>query len=299
MIRTKDYLSWSQYSLWHTSKREYWKRYGLKEEELPNKFYDKGKELANALETGINESADDLLKVVLMAIPRLEIPEQKLEVAVDSGEKLLCYIDSGSSDYTNFIEYKTGKIEWTKERVASHKQLDFYALAYYIASGRKVIPECKLVWIETEEDANGNLVYSGCVSEFERKFTMVDLEWMEKSINTTISEIEDFEYNETPLEDELVDRYIEIEQAIYELIEEKNLIKLEVKVQMEADNTKYASSTYGKFSISETKRWTYSEELSAYESLINSQIKSSKIAEQKNGKATYEITKSLRFSLQK
>ena len=110
MIRTKDYLSWSQYDLFNKSKRGYWKRYGLLEENVPNRYFEKGKEFADAMQFGTDGlSTDPLLEQVVKACPRLDIQEDKVEVVVENGEKILCYIDSSAIENDLFYEYKTGK----------------------------------------------------------------------------------------------------------------------------------------------------------------------------------------------
>src|SRR6478609_6249511 len=96
MLRQKDYISWSQYSLWTKSKREYWKKYGLGEDRSQNKFFTKGKELADALqyEDDGEYSADGLLSFVLENVPKLAKMEYKIEVELLNKEKILCLLDS-------------------------------------------------------------------------------------------------------------------------------------------------------------------------------------------------------------
>jgi len=115
MLREKQYLSWSQYSLWQTSKREFYKRYVLKEDRSNNKFFEKGRELSEGLEYGDNGvSTDELLPVVLSTIPKLDKAEFKIEVKLSNGEVILCYLDSCAELNDEFLEYKTGKIPWTQ-----------------------------------------------------------------------------------------------------------------------------------------------------------------------------------------
>lgn len=300
MIRQKDYLSWSQYSLWQTSKREYWKRYGLGENRSANKFFAKGKELGDALENNEDgeNSTDDLLSLVLAEVPKLDIMERKMEVCLANGEKILSFIDSCDLEGLEFYEYKTGKIAWTQELVDKHNQMLFYALSLYIESGRTAIADSKLIWVETEQTENG-LKYTGVVEQFSRTFTIPEITGFEEELIKTIKEIEDFEYLELELDDEVVDRYIQLAEEIKAMQSEADLIRLEIQVMMDAEEVQYASATNGKFSVSERKSWSYSSDLATAQAEFAKQVKIAQAQEQKDGVAKCEISKSLRFSINK
>jgi hypothetical protein len=300
MIRQKEYLSWSQYSLWTKSKREYWKRYGLGEDRSQNKFFEKGRELANALEYDDDGSfsSDELLSVVLENVPKLHYMEHKVEVELSNGEKLLSYLDSCDFVGWEFYEYKTGKEPWTQERVLAHEQLLFYALSLFIKSGRTTIPTCKLFWIETEQTEEG-LKYTGLVESFERNFSELEIETFEATLIKAIDDIEAFEYLELDLEDEVVDRYIFLQNSIKEMEDEIELIRLKIKIEMETEEVQYASAKNGKFMISESKKWTYSADLVDVATKFAKQIKIAQAQEQKDGSATCGVTKSLKFSINK
>lgn len=301
MIREKDYLSWSQYSLWTSSKREYWKKYGLGEDRSNNKYFTKGKELAGALEYNDDgeNSSDELLSVVLKEVPKLDFMEHKLETTLSNGEKILSYLDTCNIVGDEFYEYKTGKIPWTQELVEEHDQLLFYALSLYIASGRNTIPTCKLVWIETEQTETEGLKYTGVVEEFPRLFEEEDLLAFECRLIEAIADIEAFEYKELEIDDEVMDRYIFLTEEVKKMEAEIELIRLGIQVEMEADDVKYASATNGKFSISERKSWTYSEDLADVQSKFAKQVKIAQAQEQKDGIAKCTISTGLRFSLNK
>lgn len=300
MLREKDYLSWSQYSLWISSKREFWKRYGLNENRSANKFFSKGKELADAIDNDDDGeySKDELLSVILQNLPRLDFPEFELRVKMKNGETLLSYVDSGSADFSEFYEYKTGKVPWTQELVNDHQQMLFYALGYYIKSGRETIPTSKLFWIETEETEEG-LKYTGSIECFERIFTIEEVLEFEDTLISTINEIEEWTYVELELEDELVDRYIELDELMKAYKIESDLIKLEIQVRMESEEVKYANATNGKFSISERKTWNYSSELVKVAEDFKKQLGIAMKEEQKSKIATQTIAKSLKFSINK
>lgn len=300
MIKSQDYLSWSQYSLWQKSKREFWKRYGLGEDRSANKYFAKGRELGEALENGEDseKSTDDLLSLVLLEVPKLDIMEYKSEVVLKDGSKILSYIDSCDALGEEFYEYKSGKIPWTQEKVEAHDQLLFYALSLYIMSGRTNVPDCSLIWVETEQTDEG-LKYTGVVEVFIREISVEDVEEFEDKLIKAIQEIEDFVYLELDIDDEVMDRYIYLDTEIKKMQAEADLIRLEIQLMMEADDVKYASATNGKFSISERKSWKYSEDLTKAQAEFAKQVKIAQAQEQKDGVAKQEVSTSLRFSLNK
>jgi len=300
MIRQKSYLSWSQYSLWTKSKREYWKRYGLGEDRSMNKNFAKGNELADALEYNDDgsDSNDALLELVLTQVPKLDIQEFELRVKMRNGEELLIFTDSAAIDLTEFYEYKTGKVAWTQELVQKHDQLLFYALAFYIKSGRTLIPTSKLFWIETEQTESG-IKYTGAIEEFSRTFSVEEVEVFESKLIDTIEAIEDFEYIELELDDEEVDRYIELDKIIKAAAAEMDLIKLGIQLKMEAEDVIYANAINGKFSFTETSKWEYSEELTNAQKEWAKQVKLAQAEEQKSSVAKCVKSKSLRFSINK
>ncbi len=300
MLRQKDYISWSQYSLWTRSKREYWKKYGLGEDRSANKFFTKGKELADALQYDEDGeySSDGLLSFVLENVPKLSIMEHKITVELLNRENILCLLDSYDGIGEDFYEYKTGKEPWTQEKVDAHDQLLMYALAIYIKGGRLNVPDCKLFWIETEETEDG-LKYTGVIEEFSREFTIQEVLDFEQTLIAAIEEIDAFEYVELEIADEVMDRYIEIKEQIETLTAEADLIRLGIQVEMEADDIKYASATNGKFSLSETKKWTYSQTLVDVVAKFAKQVKIAQTQEQKDKIATCTVTTSLKFSANK
>lgn len=298
MLRIKDYLSWSQYSTWKGSKRSYWKQYGPLNEKFDNAAFGKGRELAEALEYGPDGlSVDPMLKAVLLKIPKLDIMEDKFEVELSNGEKIMGYTDSINIENDEFLEYKTGKIPWDQKKVDKHGQLPFYALGYWIKSGRTVVPKCKLIWVETEHDEEGNITYNGEIHEFERGFLVSELIDLEKELIKTIIEIEAWEYVEMELSESVVERYIRVQNEIKELEGELDLIKLEVKVKMEMDEVDYAASTKGRFSFTTRKSWKYSDECVEVTKRAKSIVDKAKRLDVKEGKATYTESKSLAFRL--
>lgn len=286
MILPRDYFSWSQYDLWKRSKKQYYERYVLNKPFFETKYIKKGKEFANLIASG-EISRDANLNDVLMQVPRGDMFEYELNCRLGSTQHTLKgFVDSGYVDGHHFYEYKTGKELWDKERVENHSQLLFYALMYYLKYG--AIPTCTLVWIETIEDIEGNLIFSGRVEEFNREFTQRELLLLELDIRDTIIEIEAYDFEEMPLDDELLDEYIKLEEAKKEIEDRLNEIRDSIKQDLETSGLEYAIGTKGKFTLSKRGTWKYSDAVKEFQK-----------EEQKSGVAYQEFSSSLRFSLNK
>lgn len=299
MKTNRNYYSWSQHSLFKSSALQFYKRYVLGEEGPRLPQFAKGKEFADYRETGEipHWIEDPLLEAVSRAIPRLDTPEK--EVRVELGHiNLLAFIDESMDNCSQFHEYKTGKIPWTQTKVDAHKQLDFYALCLYILSGEKIVPKCTLYWIETEEvELRGDkvLMYTGHVESFTREFTIEDIENIGVSIMTTCQEIEDFVYEEIPLEHGIVNRYIKLLEESKKIKNELDIIKLKVLDDLNSYGAKYAADEYGRFSISQRKSPIYSAELITKKHTYDNEIKALQQSEKDSPECKYTITESLLF----
>lgn len=188
------YLSWSQLDLLERDPGEYARHYILNEPRFESEAMMFGGDFADAMETGtIPERHDSAFRfLVEIGIPRLEIPECKIE-ATHKGINLLGKIDSASPDLSRFREYKTGRLEWTQSRVDKHGQLTFYALIIFIKTG-KIPKECHLDWIRTEYDEQtGEIRAKGDFKTFKRRpFTLLEVLNMTKRIEKayeTITEL--------------------------------------------------------------------------------------------------------------
>ena len=305
MKTNRDYFSWSQYNLFKASKTSFYKRYVLGEE-LHLKQFDKGKEFSEYRETDeIPHYVDDpLLESVSSIIPKIGVREKKIEVGFETGIKevgelnLLSFLDECKEDLTEFAEYKTGKNPWTQKDVDAHRQLDFYAASIYLLSGGEIIPKCKLYWIETEEIevlGEKRLMYTGVVEDFERIITQQDIENILVNLALTYKEILDFEYEEIEIEDDIVNRYIELLDEQKKIKNEIDLIKLKVLDELNQVGSKYAVASRGKFSISQRKSPIYSKELLTKEKKYKDEIDKLKTTEKSSPNIKYSITESILF----
>lgn len=302
MKTSREYISWSQFSLFYSSKRAFHKKYVLNEDDYGNRRFDKGKELGEYLEdyTRPHYVDDPLLEAVGEIVPKLSIMEHKIETKIND-TNLLMYLDSSDGVGDIFYEYKTGKEPWDEVRVIKHDQLLFYACGIYLKY--KTIPKCKLFWIETEdvEQENGDIKirYTGLVEQFEREFTAEEIVNMLHRIQMFIVELEAFKFDEVEISDNTINRYIKLTKLKKYVDDEIELIKLEVQNILDVEQADNAVSEKGRFSISKRKNWNYSKELITKKKKYDDEIKKQQAKEQKDGTATISYTESLRFTLLK
>jgi hypothetical protein len=191
LILPKPHLSWSQLSCWLSNPTRYRKEYFECGDKLDTKYLRFGKGVADLVEKGLHKEL--IPDLVVYDTPEFEI---KTEVC---GVPILSYIDSYDSKTNNFMEFKTGKIPWTKARVVKLGQLVFYATALKHSCGK--IPEyCDLQWIETKEHSDERVTdfwrenekeinVTGKVVSFHRPFDEREIEKMENLIVKVATEI--------------------------------------------------------------------------------------------------------------
>lgn len=172
----KGYISYSQIALWLRDPKQYKDIYfdGRDELRTSNAGMEYGKVVADALEKGIQ--TDDLLTdAAMLMLPKYDIAdvEFRAELKVKGGWiQILAKPDSLNSKTKAFYEYKTGKTAWTAEKAQSHLQMHLYATAVYLTW--KIIPQAKLIWIETYWE-DGVVKPTGHVEEFPVIITMRDI----------------------------------------------------------------------------------------------------------------------------
>lgn len=298
MKTNRDYYSWSQHNLFKSSKLSFYKRYVLGEEVYTPAF-DKGKEFADYRETGeIPHFVDDpLLESVSNAIPRIGKSEYNFDIKFDE-IRLYGFIDELKDDLTEFSEFKTGKNPWSESKAIDHDQLAFYAFVIYLMSGEKIIPKCKLYWIETQEVevfGENKLMYTGHVEEFEVTFTEEDIENIAVDVYKTYQEIQEYVFEEVELEEDLVDRYIELLNESKKIDNEINIIKLKVLDQLNSTGAERGASSKGRFSISTRKTPIFSKQLIKKERDYKEEIKKLKNKEKKSKDCKFTETEVLLF----
>ena len=152
-MRPREYLSYSQKSLWKRDPRKYIEKYLHDGAQFTTREMAFGKKMAVALEDEV-DSDDNLLNEVIAKIPKLDRQEFPVlaEMKID-GDTLPLYakLDSAKNDLTAFKEYKTGKQPWTQRRVDEDAQITFYVTAIFILK-KEIVRDIELVWVPTYDD---------------------------------------------------------------------------------------------------------------------------------------------------
>jgi len=287
MQTIRDYFSWSQYSLWNSSKIAYRKKYVIGQDDLKSKYLEKGKMLAESLKFGvIADTDDDISEDIIVSLPKLEYSEKEIDIVI-GGERILAYLDSCSSDLKLFYEYKTGKIEWTQERLDKDEQTLFYAVLLHSITG--VIPTVELYWAETQ-DKDGQVTFTGSIKRFVREFSKKEIEKMEVKILKTIQEIRNYEYETVLIDDSLVETYLELNMRVEELNAQLDAIKS--AIMSEIGEATIGESNYGTFSVVNRKTYKYSEEVEKIEEEYKTVIEKLRKSERDNDIAKETIQSS-------
>ena len=250
-----DNFSYTQFSLWNSSPRTFWNRYGLGEEKFDSEEMEKGREFMSYVQHEISYDADPKLPEVAELITRLGVFEAKLTLDVSEKFKFFKSIVSFLDTYdpVNYIlgEYKTGRVPWTQEMVDENEQLLFYSAIHYLTEG--VIPECFLEWIQTERDEYGNLYYTGNVYRFQTSFDDKQVEDMVKRIFVTISEIEEYEHREAVIAPDLEKQYVELSNTAAKAKAQLDFVKNEIQSKIEEEDALYGAGEDGVFVLISTK----------------------------------------------
>lgn len=185
----KPYLSYSALKAFlTTSTRRNWiLRYIYKQPFFTSKEMIFGRRVSEALEEENYFKIDsDLIDMVTKV--KVDIPSEVPLVLQQKGFHIIGYCDGCSEDYKKVVEYKTGKTEWTQEKVNNHYQLDTYSLMIYEAFG--IIPECTLIWMETKDaDVPGGIDFTGRVETYNRTCTIEEIQEIKETFNTSFVEM--------------------------------------------------------------------------------------------------------------
>lgn len=172
-----DALTNSKRKKWKSDKEGYVREYMYNGDKFTSRAMAYGTHVHNAIETG--ESTGNIeLDLLITDLPKFPEGQDLREIEVHAtlkvqGEEtpLLGKFDRLKSDFTAFKDWKTGKNPWTQAKVDKDEQLTFYCMLIWIAH-KKIPNDIELVWIPTEEDADGRLKVTGEIVPFHTKRTM-------------------------------------------------------------------------------------------------------------------------------
>lgn len=175
----KNYLSYSQYSLWLSNPTRYKQVYfDGRNDGYVNRGQVFGKTVADALESG-RETDDLLTDAAMLLLPKYDVQDELMEVEVKTKYgwlNLVAKPDTFNSMTHEFKEYKTGLggiARWTARRAQNHLQMWFYAVVIWHKFGT-ILSDAQLVWIETER-VDGETRPTGHVETFDVRFSKAEL----------------------------------------------------------------------------------------------------------------------------
>ncbi len=142
--KNRDYISWSQYSLYKKSPEEYKRRYIDKEEGYTTAEMEFGRDFAEGLDKGSDDIEIEAARLVLPNYPKkeYEITENYKEV------KMKGVLDLFNPKTKVIGEIKTGT-KFTQTTADNLGQLKFYNLLCLARYG-VVAKEINLYWFETD-----------------------------------------------------------------------------------------------------------------------------------------------------
>ncbi len=187
----RPYLSWSSYSLWKRSRREWARKYLLGEKGYTTPAMLFGSKFALARD-GKDKIEDELIKSIVTFLPQYPHTEHEMTATVKVGGKpVVLYGKFDGCDLRKHVvaDDKTCRTMWTQGQVHSNKQLTWYAYIYYI--NKKVIPKLELNCVETAVD-RGQVVATGNIKTFSTARTTRDFVSLQSDINKVWKEIVDF-----------------------------------------------------------------------------------------------------------
>jgi len=181
-------LSWSAISSFEYNPEQWFRRYVLKEKQEESAEMKFGKEIGKKLETD---------PTFLPSIKRFSKMEHPFSATLD-GIKMVGYADSFCDKTFKFLaEYKTGKREWTQERVDNHGQINMYLLMNWLIN--KIDPkdvETTLYWMPTQDFGNFDISFvkdiEKNIKSFITKRTMTDILKFSIRIQDTVKKMQEY-----------------------------------------------------------------------------------------------------------
>jgi hypothetical protein len=188
----RGYLSYSQFTTYKGSKKQYIKVYIEGQKSFDNKYTRLGSMLAEALETGEETGRYDI-DLIVPSIPLYEEREVDITATLKlDGETIPLFgkLDTATKDKRKFIDHKSNvkdpksnATRWTQKRVDEDEQLTIYSLILY--KGYRIPlaeQEIGLVVMETELDENGEPQFTGKITHYKTKRNLQQILRMQAEI---------------------------------------------------------------------------------------------------------------------
>lgn len=196
MFTPREYLSFSQMTLFEMSPEKYLEKYVYLRKEYVSQNMLYGSKIAKGLEDE-EATGDPLLDLVMTRLPKFERMDKPVEggpgaievyyerdkknyrvpVLENSGGNipLLAVPDTATGLYQAFKEYKTSTRKWTRRMADESGQITFYATTIWLATG--ISPKdqyIELVNVPVEYNKDGRLQPTNEIVRLPTKRTMAD-----------------------------------------------------------------------------------------------------------------------------
>lgn len=176
--------------LWEKSPQLYKESYLEGKKFGTNRGQALGKEIAEALETGV-ETGDVVKDLTIAQIPSYEIRDKEIRMTLGKGKDevpLLIKPDSCKADYSAFLEIKTGlEGNWSQSKVNKDDQITFYTTGFYVLT--KKIPAAELIHAPTKQDEIGRPSLVGEIKRYPTTRTLLDIMKMQVRMKKAWREI--------------------------------------------------------------------------------------------------------------
>lgn len=294
METNRDYISYSQYTLFKTSPKAYYEKYVTNKKSFGTKYQNFGKKLMEDLEFGEMKSIPPRLRKLVKA----NIVEHEITVSPKGvGKDFFGIVDAINEPKTHLYEIKTGKHPWDEVAVKRDEQTLFYAML--IERKYKVIPKATLIWAETEDNDDGTIRFTGKVEAFVRNFTADEIVKFELKIRKTVKDIDDYIHTVSSMDNDIDDRLLYLMSEKKRIDEELDLLKAEMLINLKDDDTKYGASENFNITLVQRSNWKYSKIIAAVVKSNSTELKLLKLEEENNGTATKSTTEYLLIKAKK
>ena len=170
-------MSASQLKTFIESEKNYIKWYIKGQPRPTSKYMTFGTFIHEAIERGSSENPT--LDMLISLIPRLDVPEMKVEVPTKIGTAEVVFngiLNSYAMADDELIDYKTGKKgNWSYDIVANEIQFKLYALMHKLLTKRD-LKKVTVVHLHTTETETGEVVLTGEFDIYEYTPTKEDLD---------------------------------------------------------------------------------------------------------------------------
>lgn len=176
MMTPRNYLSFSQMTLFEMSPQKYIDQYIYKKKQRVTRNMAYGTLLADGLEND-ESTGDPVLDMMMVKMPKFELMDIAFEVPLKDGKKtitLLAKPDTAKADYSAFKEYKTSTRAWTQKMADESGQVTFYATCMWIKTG-KIPQDIELVNVPVKYNGDGSLTPTGEMIRLPTNRSMVDI----------------------------------------------------------------------------------------------------------------------------